>query len=151
MTLPHRGGREFRGADEVSAPPGSMGLLARARAEIDRLTPTEAHAEQQDGAIIVDVRTEVHRDSAPSIPGSLAIDLTVLPWRLDPSFDWAIPEADSLDRRWILICRHGYSSSLAAWNLAQMGLTRVVDVIGGFDAWKSAGLPTTNAPPDRRP
>lgn len=56
-----------------------MGLLARARAEIERLTAAEAFAEQQDGAIIVDVRTEVHRDSAPSIPGSLAIDLTVLP------------------------------------------------------------------------
>ncbi|WP_210603699.1 rhodanese-like domain-containing protein [Brevibacterium oceani] len=151
MTLPHRGGTEFRGVGEPGDPPGSMGLLARARAVIERLTAAEAHAEQRAGAIIVDVRTEVHRDSAPSIPGSFAIDLTVLPWRLDPDFDWAIPEADSLDRRWILICRHGYSSSLAAWNLRQMGLTRVVDVIGGFDAWKAAGLPTTDTPPDRRP
>ncbi len=84
-----------------------MALLARARAEIDRLSPVRALEEQRRGAIIVDVRTEVHRDAAPSVPGSLAIDLTVLPWRLDPDFDWRIPEADSFDRRWILLCRHG--------------------------------------------
>ncbi|GGC43289.1 rhodanese-like domain-containing protein [Brevibacterium sediminis] len=137
-------------ADGV-ARPGSLALLDRARAEIDRLTPHAAFIEQQQGAIIVDVRTEVHRESAPSIPGSLAIDLTVLPWRLDPGFDWRIPEADRTDRRWILICRHGYSSSLAAWNLRQMGLTSTADVIGGFEAWQAAHLPTTDEAPDRRP
>jgi rhodanese-related sulfurtransferase len=131
--------------------PGSMALLDRARAEIDRLTPEEALAEQRTGAIIVDVRTDFHRDTAPSIPGSLVIDLTVLPWRLDPGFDWRIPEADSHNRRWILVCRHGYSSSLAAWNLRQMGLTNTADIIGGFEAWQEANLPTTDEAPDRRP
>lgn len=128
-----------------------MDLLSRARSAIDRVSPVQALKEQRRGAIIVDVRTDVHRDSAPSIPGSLAIDLTVLPWRLDPGFDWRIPEADSLDRRWILICRHGYSSSVAAWNLRQMGLTNTADVIGGFEAWQAANLPTTEEAPDRRP
>lgn len=128
-----------------------MDLLSRARSAIDRVSPVQALEEQRRGAIIVDVRTDVHRDSAPSIPGSLAIDLTVLPWRLDPGFDWRIPEADSLDRRWILICRHGYSSSVAAWNLRQMGLTNTADVIGGFEAWQEANLPTTEEAPDRRP
>ncbi len=131
--------------------PGSMRLLEHARARIERLSPQQAYAEQQAGAIIVDVRTDVHRDTAPSIPGSIAIDLTVLPWRLDPSFDWRIPEADSRERRWILICRHGFSSSLAVWNLRQMGLQRAADIAGGFAVWQQAGLPLTDAPPDRRP
>ena len=128
-----------------------MDLLSRARSAIDRVSPVQALKEQRRGAIIVDVRTDVHRDAAPSVPGTLAIDLTVLPWRLDPDFDWRIPEADSLDRRWILICRHGYSSSVAAWNLRQMGLTNTADVIGGFEAWQAANLPTTEKAPDRRP
>lgn len=135
---------------DTSRQPGSMPFLEQIRGRIERLTPQQALAEQESGALIVDVRTDVHRDGAANIPGSLAIDLTVLPWRLDPFFDWRIPEADSLDRRWILVCRHGFSSSLAAWNLQQMGLTRVAEIEGGFQAWEEAGLPVTWEPPDRR-
>lgn len=86
----------------------------------------------------------------PGIPGSLVIDLTVLPWRLHPEFPWRIPEAVSADQRWILVCRHGYSTSVAAWTLQRMGLTAVTDVIGGFEAWQAAGLPTTVDAPDVR-
>lgn len=74
----------------------------------------------------------------------------MLPWRLDPDFAWSIPETVSAEQRWILVCRHGYSTSLAAWNLRQMGLSRATDVIGGFDAWTEAGLPTTTDAPDVR-
>ncbi|HJA38747.1 MAG TPA: rhodanese-like domain-containing protein [Candidatus Brevibacterium intestinigallinarum] len=129
---------------------GSMPMLERMPAELDRLTPQEALAEVQRGARVVDVRTAAHRAAAGSIPGSLAIDLTVLPWRLDPGFTHRIPEATGWDLRWILICRHGYSSSLAAWNLRQMGLHRVTDVIGGAEAWEEAGLPLSAAPADER-
>lgn len=128
-----------------------MDLLSLARSAIDRVSPAQALKEQRRGAVIVDVRTDAHRDAAPSIPGSLAIDLTVLSWRLDPDFDWRISEADGLDRRWILICRHGCSESVAAWNLRQMGLTNTADVIGGFETWQKANLPTTEEVPDRRP
>ncbi|MEH0111326.1 rhodanese-like domain-containing protein [Tersicoccus sp. MR15.9] len=131
-------------------PVGSMGLLTRARAGLDRLTPAEALAEQARGAILVDVRTSTHRAAAAHLPGALVIDLTVLPWRLDPTFAYRIPEATAWDTRWILICRHGYSSSLAAWNLRQLGLSRATDVIGGYEAWQAAGLPVTHEPPDVR-
>ncbi|WP_144827489.1 rhodanese-like domain-containing protein [Kocuria rhizophila] len=130
--------------------PRSLRLLREAREHLERLTPQQAHREQQDGAIVVDARTEEHRRHAPGIPGSLVIDLTVLPWRLDPEFPWRIPEAVSADQRWILVCRHGYSTSVAAWTLQRMGLTAVTDVIGGFEAWQAAGLPTTVDPPDVR-
>lgn len=130
--------------------PRSVRFLERVRADLDRLTPQQALREQRDGAVIVDVRTETHRRGGPHIPGSLVIDLTVLPWRLDPDFAWSIPETVSAEQRWILVCRHGYSTSLAAWNLRQMGLSRATDVIGGFDAWTEAGLPTTTDAPDVR-
>ncbi|GGC98924.1 hypothetical protein GCM10011512_27300 [Tersicoccus solisilvae] len=137
--------------DPVAPVRGSMALLERARGGLDRLTPAQALAEQRDGAFIVDVRTGAHRAAAAGLPGALVIDLTVLPWRLDPTFVYRIPEATAWDLRWILVCRHGYSSSLAAWNLRQLGLTRATDVIGGYEAWEAAGLPVSQEPADERP
>lgn len=130
---------------------GSMFMLQRVRADLDRLTPEQALAEQQRGAMLIDLRTSTHRAASAVIPGSLVIDLTVLPWRLDPTFEYRIPEATDWDNRYILFCRHGYSSSLAAWNLRQLGLSRATDLVGGFDAWVEAGLPTTTGPADERP
>lgn len=136
-----------------------MALLHRARAGLDRLAPAQALVEQVGGAVLIDVRTARHRADAGTgagtgtggIPGALAIDLTVLPWRLDPDFDHRIPEATDWDMRYILFCRHGYSSSLAAWNLRQMGLHRATDIIGGYEAWEAAGLQVSGGPPDDRP
>lgn len=132
---------------------GSMPLLHRVRAHLDRLTPRQALAEQAAGAVLIDVRTAVHRAEAGDrgVPGALAIDLTVLPWRLDPGFDHRIPEATDWDARYILFCRHGYSSSLAAWNLRQAGLHRATDIIGGYEAWEADGLPVSADPADERP
>lgn len=130
---------------------GSMSMLHRVRAELDRLTPEQALAEQERGALLIDLRTSTHRATSAIIPGSLVIDLTVLPWRLDSTFEYRIPEATGWDNRYILFCRHGYSSSLAAWNLRQLGLSRATDMVGGYDAWVEAGLPTTTDPADERP
>lgn len=127
-----------------------MGLLTQACASLDRLSPEQALREQRDGALLIDVRTAQQRAATAALPGAIVIDLTILPWRLDPSVPWRIAEASAWDRRWILICRQGYSSALAAWNLRQMGLSRATDVIGGFQAWAYAGLPTTHGPIDQR-
>jgi rhodanese-related sulfurtransferase len=43
--------------------------------------------------------------------------------------------------RLILICHEGYSSSLAAVRLHELGYVNTTDVIGGFVAWRAAGLP----------
>lgn len=128
-----------------------MGLLARAAGHVDRVSPQQAWDEHRRGeAFIVDIRTSEHREAFALIPGAIVTDLTVLPWRLDPTFAYRIPEAVDWDRRWILICRHGWSSLLAAWNLQVMGLKGATDVAGGFEAWAAAGLPTTHADPDIR-
>jgi rhodanese-related sulfurtransferase len=129
---------------------GSMGLLAQAQAGLDRLTPSQALRELDEGALLIDVRTQAQRAATSEIPGAIVIDLTVLPWRLDPTFEHRIPEATGWECRWVLICRHGYSSALAAWNLHQMGLHRATDVIGGYQAWTHDGLPTTHEPADVR-
>jgi rhodanese-related sulfurtransferase len=69
----------------------------------------------------------------------------VLEWRLDPDSPWRAAEAPGLDDEVILVCNHGYSSSLAAATLADLGFTRVGDVVGGFEAWAAAGLPVEPA------
>ena len=116
-------------------------LLARARARLHRVTAREAFEEQQDGALLVDTRTYEQRRERGVIPGALVIDRTVFEWRLDPASPWHIPEVADHDARVIVLCREGYSSSLAAASLQDLGLRNATDVVGGFDAWEADGLP----------
>jgi rhodanese-related sulfurtransferase len=92
---------------------------------------------------VIDIRTLEQRKRDGEIPGAIPVDRTVLEWRLDPTSPWRIPEATSIDIEVVLICAEGYSSSLAALSLQDLGLSHVTDVIEGFGAWRSAGLPIT--------
>ena len=116
-------------------------ILEKARRRLKRVTPEEAAAEQANGALIVDTRTSEQRERDGEIPGALAIDRTVMEWRLDPTSPEHIPQATSPDIRVIVVCAQGYSSSLAAASLQDLGLVNATDIIGGFEAWKAAGLP----------
>ncbi len=77
------------------------------------------------------------------MPGALIVERNVLEWRLDPASDARLPEATGHDLRVIVLCSEGYTSSLAAASLHDLGLTRATDVVGGFQAWRAMGLPTT--------
>jgi rhodanese-related sulfurtransferase len=116
-------------------------LLAAARTRLDRLEPAEALAELADGALLIDTRCADDRREAGVIPGSVHVPLSVLFWRLDPESGYDDPRLSNPDRRIILVCAHGYSSSLAAATLLDLGFTRATDVKGGFEAWAAAGLP----------
>ncbi|MCX5120845.1 rhodanese-like domain-containing protein [Micromonospora sp. NBC_00362] len=130
--------------------PGIDALLEQARAGLHRLTPQQTVEAVRGGALLVDTRTELQRREQGDLPGAVVIDRTVLEWRLDPASAWRIPEATGYDREIILVCRQGYSSSLAAASLQTLGLRRATDMIGGVDAWLAAGLPTTDRPADIR-
>lgn len=116
-------------------------MLSLARAGLSRLTPQEAADVADAGGTIVDVRTgeQIARDGR--LPGALEISLNVLEWRLDPSSSSRHRDAPGLDDPVVLVCNQGYSSSLAASRLQSLGFTRATDVIGGFEAWRDAGLP----------
>ena len=116
-------------------------VLAAARRRLDRVTPEQASGEQSQGALLVDTRTSEQRARDGVIPAALVIDRTVLEWRLDPTSRTRLPQANGHDVRVILICAQGYSSSLAAASLQDLGLVNATDVVGGFEAWKAAGLP----------
>ena len=110
-------------------------MLQQARARLDRLTPLEAEQAQADGAVIVDTRPAAQRAAEGELPGALLVERNVLEWRLDPTSEAALPIAD-YDLHVVVLCQEGYSSSLAAAALQDLGISRATDVIGGFAAWR---------------
>jgi rhodanese-related sulfurtransferase len=117
-------------------------LLERARTTIARHTPNAAHERVRAGALLIDIRPAAQRAQFGEVPGALLIERNVLEWRLDPRSAHRIPEAISRGLDVIVLCQQGYASSLAAASLRELGFAQASDVIGGFDAWQSAGLPT---------
>jgi rhodanese-related sulfurtransferase len=129
---------------------GVDAVLAASRRGVPRLTPDELLEAAARGALVVDTRTEAQRRRQGELPGAVVIDRTVLEWRLDPASDARIPEATGYDLEVVVVCRQGYSSSLAAASLRAVGLHRATDLLGGVEAWLAAGLPTTGGPADVR-
>ncbi len=118
-------------------------LLAAARARLDRLNALDAASAVEQGALLVDTRPDWQRRAEGEIPGATVIERNHLEWRLDPTSDARIPEAVDHDLAVIVVCSEGYSSSLAAASLQDLGLHRATDLVGGFHAWRDAGLPVT--------
>lgn len=116
-------------------------LVAASRARIERLDPHAARSAVDTGAILVDTRCAEQRRETGVVPGSIHIPLSVLYWRFDPSSGFHDPRVADPERQVILLCAHGYSSSLAAATLHDLGFSRATDVDGGFEAWQGAGLP----------
>ena len=123
-------------------------VLSAARTRLRRLTPDEAYeAMVKTEAILVDIRPEGQRAIEGSIAGALVVERNVLEWRFDPASSARLPVATDHDIQVIVFCSEGYSSSLAAISLQDLGLWRATDVIGGFQAWRAMGLPTV--PPSK--
>ena len=118
-------------------------LLSAARARLRRLSPDEAYeAAETTEAILVDIRPESQRAIEGSIAGALVVERNVLEWRFDPASSARLPVATDHDLQVIVFCSEGYTSSLAAAALQDLGLWRATDIVGGFQAWRASGLPT---------
>ena len=121
---------------------GTAALLAQARARLRRLEPWEAAAALEEWAALVDIRPAAERAVEGEIPGALVVERSALEWRFDPASAERLPMAHR-DLQVIVICSQGRTSSLAAAALQDVGVERATDVVGGFRAWRAAGLPTT--------
>jgi rhodanese-related sulfurtransferase len=132
-------------------PRGVDDLLRAARTRYGRIDAATAARETEAGALLVDVRPSELRREHGEVPGAIPIGLNVLEWRLDPQSPWRIPQIDGHDRRVILICQEGYSSSLAVARLLDLGLASATDIIDGVDGWREAGLPLEPFDPARGP
>jgi rhodanese-related sulfurtransferase len=122
-------------------------LLVRARERITRYEPAEAAEAMRRGALLVDLRPTEYRWRFGEVPGAIAVSRHVLEWRLDVTCEHRLKELapGDPDREIVLMCNEGFTSSLAADQvMTQLGLTRVRDVVGGYTAWRAAGLPTVD-------
>jgi len=136
------------GGDSFEAPAGARSIeeiLAAARARLTRLTPEQAYTACAAGATLIDIRPAAQRAAAGEVPGSVVIERNHLEWRLDPASDARLPWVTGYNLRPIVICMEGYTSSLAAAALQDLGLALATDVVGGYQAWRADGLPTARA------
>ena len=133
----------------VLSPPGQTSrtqrktiqdVLDSARGRLARLTPAQAQNAWGVGAVVVDIRPAAQRAAEGELPGALVIERNVLEWRFDPASDARLAIA-AYDLQVIVLCQEGYTSSLAAASLQDLGIERATDVIGGYAAWRYAGLP----------
>ncbi|MEU6181101.1 rhodanese-like domain-containing protein [Streptomyces coeruleorubidus] len=130
------------GSGRVQRPVGIDELLERVRAGYERIEPQEAYEAARAGdALLVDIRYAALRERDGLLPDALVVERNELEWRLDPQGSHRLPEATSHALHIVVICNEGYASSLAVQSLHKLGLHRATDLIGGFQAWRAAGLP----------
>ncbi len=115
-------------------------MLEQARARLDRLAAAEVPAALARGAVLVDIRPAAQRVAEGHVPAALVVERNVLEWRCDPTSEARLPQATGDDVEWVLLCSQGYTSSLAAAALQDLGLRRATDVAGGYQALARAGV-----------
>jgi rhodanese-related sulfurtransferase len=109
---------------------------------VHRLPPQLAAFAVSTGACLIDIRPEAQRREEGEVPGAVVIERNVLEWRLDPTSEARLPWVTGYDTVFVVMCSAGYASSFAAASLRQLGHRRATDLVGGFQAWRAAGLPT---------
>lgn len=143
-------GADPSSAATVPAMPDPLArLLADSRARIDRVDPVDAPAAMAAGAVLIDIRTEAQRRADGVVPGSIWYPRNCLEWRCAPGTVHRDPLVARANGFVLLLCRHGYQTSLAAAVLRDLGVTRAGDVVGGFEGWAAAGMPVEAYAPER--
>jgi rhodanese-related sulfurtransferase len=115
-------------------------MLGIARTRLRRLTADQIPDALRRGAVLVDIRPQAQRAAEGEVPGALVIERNVLEWRCDPTSDARLPQAVDDDVEWVIVCSEGYTSSLAAAALQDLGLHKATDVVGGYHALAAAGV-----------
>ena len=115
-------------------------ILDDARSRLTRMSAQDVPAALARGAVLVDIRPQAQRDREGDVPAALVVERNVLEWRCDPTSDARLPQAVDDDVEWVVLCSEGYTSSLAAAALLDLGLHRSTDVIGGYHALKAEGV-----------
>ena len=115
-------------------------VLDTARARLHRLGAKDVPGALNRGAVLVDIRPQAQRDREGHVPAALVIERNVLEWRCDPTSDAKLPQAVDDDVEWVVLCSEGYTSSLAAASLVELGLHKATDVVGGYHALRAEGV-----------
>lgn len=115
-------------------------LLTAARGRLDRMPASAVPDALRRGAVLVDIRPAAQRVIEGEVPQALVIERNVLEWRCDPTSEARLPQATGDDVEWVILCSEGYTSSLAAAALQDLGLSRATDVVGGYQALAAEGV-----------
>ena len=117
---------------------GFRDLMAEANAVIDQVSVHDAQAlHGAEDVVFVDVR-EQHEWANGHIPGAVHAPRGFLEFVADPDGPMHNPALAS-GSRLVIYCGSGGRSALAAKTLHDMGLTKVANMVGGFQAWDQAG------------
>ncbi len=120
-------------------------LVAKAKSETKAVTPQQAFDQFQAGAaILIDIRDIRELQREGRIHGAFHAPRGMLEFWADPQSPYhkdVFAQAGNL----ILFCASSWRSALAAKTLQDMGMTNIFDMDGGFNGWKSAGLPIETA------
>ena len=117
---------------------GFKAMLAEANAMIETVSVQDLLYYLEDaGAVLVDVREAVERETDGAIPGSAHAPRGLLEFQADPDSP-AYNDALQPDRHMILYCGTGGRSALAAKTLLEMGYDEVSSLAGGYAAWRAA-------------
>lgn len=117
--------------------------------------PAEAHTLMQQGAKLVDVRTEAEHHYVGAVPGSEHIEWTSFPdGHRNPDFLKQLEDAVAKEDVVMFLCRSGVRSHAAAAAATAAGWTRAYNILEGFEGdkdaeghrgklggWRKAGLP----------
>ena len=120
---------------------GYQALIEAARREIEELTSEQLQEMLEQGnVLVVDVRErrEIERDG--QIPGSFNCPRGVLEFWIDPASPYFKTEFGG-GRRYVFYCSLDWRSALATHTAQRMGLENVMNLKGGFKAWKEVGGP----------
>ena len=112
-------------------------FLAGARARLDCVQPQDLARAMADGALVIDTRDSADREAEGELPGSVIVTRNVLEWRMSPSSPTCL-EGVTADSLVIIVCNDGFSSSIAAASLHDLGLPRATDLLGGYRTWRAA-------------
>jgi rhodanese-related sulfurtransferase len=132
-------------ASQPAVSRGIDDILTAALVRLRRLCPQTALEAFCAGAVLVDIRPAAQRAAEGEIAGALVVERCSLEWRFDPTSDTRLPEVTGFDVQVTVVCSEGSASTLAAAAQQDLGLHRATAVIGGYQAWRAAGLPTTGA------
>jgi rhodanese-related sulfurtransferase len=114
-------------------------LLAEAEAKVESIDAVAAISAAKDpNVVIIDIRDIRELESEGRIPGSFHAPRGMLEFWVDPESPYHKPIFEQ-DKTFIIHCASGWRSLLATETLQNMGMKPVINLTGGFAAWKEAG------------
>ncbi|MCR1161734.1 rhodanese-like domain-containing protein [Paenarthrobacter sp. UW852] len=113
------------------------------------VTAAEAAKLIEQGALLIDVRSEGGRASTGAVPGAVVVNREHVEEDFNPESTHRLRQVTGTEQKIVVFCGSVNGSRPVAEKLKVLGYDHAVHVDGGFPALRDAGVPTTGptAPP----